>query len=380
MTSQNTVAMSAAGSTLTFNTTTVNVDPAAYTGRYSFNQKDNAFASGARSVVLMPGLNNYLIDIENAVSLRFNVDAAGVVTSQNTVAMSAAGSTLTFNTTTVNVDPAAYTGRYSFNQKDNAFASGARSVVLMPGLNNYLIDIENAVSLRFNVDAAGVVTSQNTVAMSAAGATLTFNTTTVNVDPNGYSGTYSFNQKDPVFASGVRDVILMPGLSNYIIDIRHGLNARFSVDADGNPDPSILPITIDGVTYNFLLSAFTLTTVDIDIKPSGGGNEVEPNEPPDPWNANSKGKVPVAVLTTDIFDAADVDITSVFFGKTGTEAAPVKDELKDVDGDGDDDLLLKFEVQDAMIECNDPLATLTGQTIFGADFEGTEPIRTVGCE
>ena len=70
--------------------------------------------------------------------------------------------------------------------------------------------------------------------------------------------------------------------------------------------------------------------MEIDIKPGNEQNNI---------NLKSNGVVPVAVLTTDEFDAATIDpATAQFAG-----AAPAHWSLKDVDGDGDKDVI--FHVQ-----------------------------------
>ena len=94
-------------------------------------------------------------------------------------------------------------------------------------------------------------------------------------------------------------------------------------------------------------------------------------------NPKSKGKIPVAILTTETFDAATVDPTTVLFGATGTEAASVQSALKDVDGDGDTDMILHFPTPDTGIECGDTLAFLTGATDGGQVVAGSDSINTV---
>jgi hypothetical protein len=120
----------------------------------------------------------------------------------------------------------------------------------------------------------------------------------------------------------------------------------------------------------------TIAGVSIDIKPGGFPNSINPV---------SRGKIPVAILTTDAtdntatFDATTVDPLTVRFGATGTEAAPVHYGLEDVDGDGDLDLILHFNTQSTGIKCGDISATLTGETFSGQAIRGTDSIRTVGC-
>ena len=108
-----------------------------------------------------------------------------------------------------------------------------------------------------------------------------------------------------------------------------------------------------------------------DIKPSSFPNSINPK---------SKGKIPVAILTTDSFDATTVDPTKVLFGATGTEAASVHSALEDVDGDGDTDMIFHFKTQKTGIQCGDTSASLTGETFGGQAIAGADSIRTVGCK
>ena len=108
-----------------------------------------------------------------------------------------------------------------------------------------------------------------------------------------------------------------------------------------------------------------------------------PGSDSNPINPRSQGKIPVAILTTDTFDATTVDLTyfSVHFGATGTEAAPVKSALIDVDRDGDTDMLLLFNTQETGIECRDTFAYLAVIRIWPHHLAnmGADSFTTVGC-
>ncbi|MGI9113087.1 MAG: delta-60 repeat domain-containing protein [Gaiellaceae bacterium] len=115
-------------------------------------------------------------------------------------------------------------------------------------------------------------------------------------------------------------------------------------------------------------------TVSIDIKPRSSSN---------PINLSSRGVVPVAILTTDGFDATTVDPSSVCFGdddnareRDCTEAHG-KGHVADVNGDGRPDLMLHYEVGQAGIDPGDPTACLTGTTFAGGSIEGCDSIRTL---
>ncbi len=111
--------------------------------------------------------------------------------------------------------------------------------------------------------------------------------------------------------------------------------------------------------------------ITIDVKPGSYPNSINPR---------SNGNIPVAILTTPQFDATTVDPVSVRFGATGTETAPVRFALQDVDGDGDTDVVLHFQTQATGIRCGALFASLTARTEAGQSVQGSDSVRTVGCD
>lgn len=104
--------------------------------------------------------------------------------------------------------------------------------------------------------------------------------------------------------------------------------------------------------------------VEIDIKPGSYPNSI---------NLKSNGVVPVAVLTTEDFDAVDVDPGTVEFAG----ALPLRWAMCDVDDDGDLDIVFHFKTQDLSLDENSTEAELTGQTNDGDDISGTDDVRIV---
>jgi hypothetical protein len=111
-------------------------------------------------------------------------------------------------------------------------------------------------------------------------------------------------------------------------------------------------------------------TVVLDIKPGDFPNRINPT---------SNGVIAVAILTTNTFDATTVDPSSVEFGPSGATEAHGKGHIEDVNQDGEPDLVLHFRTQETGIQCGDTSASLTGKTVDGEPIEGSDAIKTVGC-
>jgi hypothetical protein len=119
-----------------------------------------------------------------------------------------------------------------------------------------------------------------------------------------------------------------------------------------------------------ILIASSIVRVAIDIKPGRFPNSINPR---------SEGKTPVAILTTGAFDATSVDPSTVRFGRSGNDASPVRSATRDVDGDGDIDMILHFNTQDTGIQCGDTSASLTGRVPGGQAIGGSDSVNIVGC-
>jgi uncharacterized delta-60 repeat protein len=117
--------------------------------------------------------------------------------------------------------------------------------------------------------------------------------------------------------------------------------------------------------------AVTAITVNVDVKPGSSENVI---------HLQSNGVIPVAILTTNMFDAATVDPASVCFGsatdpsKRDCTLKQGAGHLEDVNADGRADLLLHFDTQKTGIAPGDTRACLTGKTYSGVAFQGCDRI------
>ena len=121
------------------------------------------------------------------------------------------------------------------------------------------------------------------------------------------------------------------------------------------------------------IGAFELVqtmTITIDIKPGEG---------PAPINTKSKGKIPVAILSSPTFDAVNqVDQTSLTFGHTGNEKSlAFCSGPQDVNGDGLLDLVCHFDTPLTQFEAADTKGILGGKIVGGNTITGTDAVVVV---
>lgn len=119
--------------------------------------------------------------------------------------------------------------------------------------------------------------------------------------------------------------------------------------------------------------AISSQIVEIDIRPGDSPNNV---------NTNSEGKVPVAILSSDGFDATtEVDTSSLTFGRTGDEASLAfcnkGQSTKDANHDGLADLVCHFDTATAGFQEGDTAGILKGLLTDGTPIEGSDSVNVV---
>jgi hypothetical protein len=152
---------------------------------------------------------------------------------------------------------------------------------------------------------------------------------------------------------------------------------------DGLYMPDIKPYRdadLDNDGYICELGFSSILPVAIDLKPGGYPNSI---------NLRAAGRISVAVLTTEHFDATTVAPVTVTLGDnygydTGVATrrnGSLVSSLEDVDGDGDLDLVLQFELEALVangdITENTTLLILNGGTMAGGPIRGEDTVRIV---
>jgi YVTN family beta-propeller protein len=111
------------------------------------------------------------------------------------------------------------------------------------------------------------------------------------------------------------------------------------------------------------------TPVIIDIKPGGFPNSI---------NAQSSGKIPVAIISTTGFQVpSQVDQNSLTFGHTGDEPSLASCHSEDVNGDGLMDLVCQFYTSLAAFQPGDAAGVLKGKTLSGVPLYGKDSVQIV---
>jgi hypothetical protein len=153
---------------------------------------------------------------------------------------------------------------------------------------------------------------------------------------------------------------------------RNGPNEIAVMNADGSGQ-TVISTGPDGFP-DWQPLVPSVTTVVVDIKPGSTTN---------PIKLSSHGLIPVAILTTDTFDATTLDPSTVCFGDDDNPAqrdcteVHGKGHIEDVNGDGRADLLLHYETSQTGIDLGDTQACVTGKTFDGVEVQGCDTITTL---
>lgn len=117
-------------------------------------------------------------------------------------------------------------------------------------------------------------------------------------------------------------------------------------------------------------AARSVPLVEIDVKPGSVSNCIKDS---------SKGRLPVAILGSGAFDVSTVDEKTLLAGEAVQPFHWARDE--DLNRDGFLDMILHFrtpELKDAGLLLNDTELVVSGETLGGGPFQGSDVIHLVG--
>jgi hypothetical protein len=185
---------------------------------------------------------------------------------------------------------------------------------------------------------------------------------TINGEPQGFY--------DPGWHAGPAD--LMPAGMTFTGDMEH-LRVFYGLYGYGATHTvAFNNITVEGVITDPPLAPCFQQAID--IKPGSYPNSI---------NLESKGVVPVAILSSSTFDATTVDPLTVQLGSANVAVRGKGTTMaheEDVNGDGLLDLVIQVNTADLGFAPDAGEAVLTGYTFGGQFFWGTDEINIVKAE
>jgi hypothetical protein len=243
-----------------------------------------------------------------------------------------------------------------------------------PALSHVCSSSGQSQIIRYTIDFGNTSTDG-----AAFGPDLTFNLP-AGTTFESCSGGLSCSESAPGVVTFALFPVLPAGAATQVtVDVRLGADtpdplistAQFEyLDVFSN----VYPPLVDTFQAQISECADEPTVVDIDIKPGSDPNSINCN--------NAEAVITVAILSTDEFDASNVDHATVTFGGASEKHIDKKSgeprrHEEDVDDDGDADLVFHFRMGDTDLSCDSEDGTLGGETYDGQTIVGTDAVRMV---
>jgi len=144
-----------------------------------------------------------------------------------------------------------------------------------------------------------------------------------------------------------------------------------NLDRDGKPDLATIDPWSDAVDVFLHAAPPPIVEVSIDVLPGSDDNVIR---------LGSQGNLPVAILSTENFDATTVDPASVRLAGAPARVDPKGDpacQPEDVNRDHRVDLLCKVDKTALQLHAGDTVAVLTATTFGGTALQGQDTVRVL---
>ena len=267
----------------------------------------------------------------------------------------------------------------------------------LPDVDVYAIDVQANDALTFDIDCGamcgtGSVDTKLTLFDSADMSVIWQTNDDSVVDPGSNSASDPFINVKPdgtvvpvTLGHAGRIYVLVTYWGTSITTDASGTITAAKTDGGGQGDYQLI---ITGATP----ASTSGGTTGGDVTPVGGGATTDTGDQvinvninpyyKGKWpriNPKSRGVIPVAILSQEGFDPANLVIESLKFGATGEEDSLVSCQKlhRDLNGDGVNDLLCFFSMRKAGFDPSSESAILTGVMEGGASVIGQAPLKMV---
>ncbi|MEM6990071.1 MAG: thrombospondin type 3 repeat-containing protein [Myxococcota bacterium] len=282
--------------TLTFNTFDVAVDPGAFGGQWFISRGEPAaYSTGPATATFVPGVF-FNIRVGGIGAFVASVDEFGEVDVANGISATGGTQSMTFNTVSGTVDPAAFDGTWFVSRGVPAAATvGPAATTFVTGVQ-FNVRVGNQGSFVASANSAGAFEVSNGIS-GIGGAGITFNTVDVAVDPADFSGDWYILGGEPgAPLMGTSSATFVPAV-NFAVRVGTVGTFHLVTESDGTVE------VFNGVSANGGLGTLDFNTSAISVDPQAFAGQ---------WRINS-----VVDFTTGPATVNLVPATSYTFAATG---------------------------------------------------------------
>jgi hypothetical protein len=210
----------------------------------------------------------------------------------------------------ITVDPGSYAGKWYINGDESSFEyTGSANIDLVTGTHNIQVDTYGTFEIYINDN--GMVTVNNGIYAVGSQNRLTFNTTELNVNPNGYQGYLKIGLGTVLgtpdgFENETLSANLVPGF-DYIFSVAYHSDFLIHIDEFGN-------VTSDNPAAAICSgNTLTLKTTLLNVKPNGYVGKLKVANGPDfGWSAGDPDEVLSELIVPGLAYQFDIALYSNF--------------------------------------------------------------------